>query len=314
MSSLPWRIIFFGTPAFAVPALESLMNGPDDVVAVVTQPDREQGRGRKPAPSAVKEAALRHRLALFQPEKIRGEAFWRQLESLRPDLFVVAAYGRILPGTVLDVPSHGAVNVHASILPRYRGAAPIAWAILRGEKTTGVTTMLMDEGMDTGDILLQEEVPIEADETAEGLRDKLAVLGAALLTKTLAKMKTGDLRPVPQDPSRATDAPVLKKEDGRIDWSKTAEEIGRQVRAFHPWPGAFTAFQGHRVKIQRGEAREGRRKDEAGTVVWTGADFIEVATGRGSYLIKEIQPEGKKRMTMREYLSGHAISVGTVFG
>jgi methionyl-tRNA formyltransferase len=218
-----------------------------------------------------------------------------------------------LPRSVLEIPKHGAVNVHASLLPKYRGAAPVVWAILNGEKRTGVTTMLLDEGMDSGDILLQAEIPIENDETGEMLRDRLALLGAQLLSKTLEKMKSDSIRPIPQDHSKATYAPPIKKEDGRVDWENGAEEIDRRVRAFNSWPGAFTKWGDLLLKIYKGEVREKVSSGKSGAVVWVGSDFIEVETGKGSYLLKEIQLEGKKRMAVREFLSGHRIPVGTVF-
>jgi methionyl-tRNA formyltransferase len=289
------------------------LEGPDEVVGVITQPDREKGRGRKMVISPIKELALQHGLTVLQPEKVKEEAFQEALSGLQPDLFVVVAYGQILPKPVLNIPKYGAVNVHASLLPGYRGAAPIAWAILKGEKVTGVTTMVMDEGMDTGDILLQTEVPIGDEETCENLHDRLGSLGAQLLLKTLEKMEAGNIRPIPQDHSKATYAPPLKKEDGHIDWRKGAAEIDRQVRAFNPWPGAFTKWGDRLLKIYRGEIRERTPAGKPGAVVWVGSDFIEVEAGKDSYLIEEIQLEGRKKMTIREFLSGHSISAGTVF-
>ena len=312
MSVPPWRIVFFGTPSFALPTLRGLLEGPDEVVGVVTQPDREKGRGRKMVISPIKELALQHGLTVLQPEKVKEEAFQEALSGLQPDLFVVVAYGQILPKPVLNIPKYGAVNVHASLLPGYRGAAPIAWAILKGEKVTGVTTMVMDEGMDTGDILLQTEVPIGDEETCENLHDRLGSLGAQLLLKTLEKMEAGNIRPIPQDHSKATYAPPLKKEDGHIDWRKGAAEIDRQVRAFNPWPGAFTKWGDRLLKIYRGEIRERTPAGKPGAVVWVGSDFIEVEAGKDSYLIEEIQLEGRKKMTIRDFLSGHSISAGTV--
>jgi methionyl-tRNA formyltransferase len=309
----PWRIIFFGTPNFAIPTLKYLLQGPDEVIAVVTQPDREKGRGRKVIPSPVKELCLQHGLTLLQPEKVREEAFQEKMRSLQPELFVVAAYGQILPKSLLKIPKHGAVNVHASLLPKYRGAAPIPWAILKGERLTGVTTMMMDEGMDTGDILLQIEIPIGEEETGETLHDRLALLGAQLLLETVRGMKAGNLHPIPQDHSKATYAPPLKKEDGRIDWSKEAKEIDRQVRAFNPWPGAFTEWNGQLLKIYRGEVRGKKSTGKAGIVAWVGLDFIEVETSKDFFLIKEVQLEGKRRMGVREFISGHPITVGTTF-
>ena len=312
MNGPPWRIIFFGTPSFALPALQSLLKGPDEVVGVVTQPDREKGRGRKIVISPVKELALQRGLTLLQPEKAKDEAFKEAVRGLRPDLIAVVAFGQILPKSILNIPRYGAVNVHASLLPRYRGAAPIAWAILKGENVTGVTTMVMDEGMDTGDILLQTEVPIGHEETCENLHDRLATLGAQLLSKTLEKMKAGEIRPIPQDHSKATYAPPLKKEDGHIHWEKEAGEIDRQIRAFNPWPGAFTKWGDRFLKVFGGEVRTRAPSGRPGEVVWVGSDFIEVETGKDSYLIEEVQLEGRKRMAIREFLSGHSISVGTV--
>ncbi|MDO9350785.1 MAG: methionyl-tRNA formyltransferase, partial [Deltaproteobacteria bacterium] len=235
-----WRIVFFGTPAFALPVLQNLFEGQEEVVGVVTQPDRERGRGRKKSPSPVKELSLKYGIAPHQPEKVKEGPFLKAIKGLAPDLFVVVAFGQILPKPLLEIPKFGAVNVHASLLPGYRGAAPIAWAILRGEKETGITTMLMDEGMDTGDILMQAEIPIEKEDTGETLQGKLSSLGGRLLMETVERMKAGALSPLPQDHSKATYAPPLKKEDGRIDWKRPAEEIDLKVRAFNSWPGAFT--------------------------------------------------------------------------
>jgi methionyl-tRNA formyltransferase len=261
----------------------------------------------------VKELALQRGVFLLQPEKVKEVSFQEALKDLKPDLFIVVAYGQILSKSLLTIPKYGAVNVHGSLLPKYRGAAPIAWAILKGEKETGVTTMMMDEGMDTGDLLLQSKVPIRKEETTETLHDRLASLGAQMLTETLKRMKTGEIQAIPQDHSKASYAPMLKKEDGSIDWTKEAEAIDRQVRAFHPWPGAYTRWQDRPLKIYRGEVGKGKKTGRAGTVLWVGADFIEVETGRDSYRINEVQPEGKRRMTVREFLSGHPVSIGTVF-
>jgi methionyl-tRNA formyltransferase len=312
LSNPSWRIVFFGTPSFALPSLETLIQGSDEVVAVVTQPDREKGRGRKVIASPVKELALQKGLSLLQPEKVKEASFEEKLKGFGADLFVVAAYGQILPKALLSLPKHGAMNVHASLLPKYRGSAPIARAILDGEKETGVTTILMDEGMDTGDILLQSEIRIHDDETTETLQDRLASLGARVLAETLEKMKRGEIRPTPQDHSKATYAPMLRKEDGHIHWTKEADEIDRQVRAFHPWPGAYTVWQGKMIKIYRGEVRQGKATGKPGTVLWVGTDFIEIETGKDSYLLKEVQPEGKRRMSVRDFLSGHPVSVGEV--
>ena len=306
-----WRIIFFGTPSFALPSLEALLQGPDDVVAVVTQPDRRKGRGLRIAPSPVKERAAMQGLPVFQPASVKEASFHQQMRDFRPDLFIVVAFGQILPKMFLDIPKHGAINVHGSLLPKYRGAAPIAWAILKGERVSGVTTMMMDEGMDTGDILLQSEVALGEKETFETLRDRLARRGAQLLVETVEGMKAGVLHPTPQDHSKATYAPSFKKDAGLIEWGKEAQEIDRMVRAFNPWPGAFTRWEGRILKVYEGEIREGHGEASEGTVVWVGSDFIEVATRRGVYRIRELQLEGGKKLRAKEFLSGHPIPVGT---
>ncbi len=310
----PWRIVFFGTPDFSVPTLKGLLEGPDQVVGVVTQPDRRKGRGQKVFPSPVKEVASERDVQIFQPERVREEVFQQQLRELRPDLFVVVAYGQILPKGLLEIPGHGSVNVHASLLPRYRGAAPIAWAILRGEEVTGVTTMMMDPGMDTGDILLQAETPIGEKETFATLHDRLALLGARLLSDTVAGLKTGSVSPKPQDSSKATYAPILKKEDGHIDWSNDAVYIDRLVRAFNPWPGAFSLWEERLLRIYAGEIRRREPEGKPGTLVWVGSDFLEVKTGKNTFLIREVQLEGGKRMIIRDFLLGHPLSVGTLLG
>jgi methionyl-tRNA formyltransferase len=307
----PWRIIFFGTPDFAVPTLDILLRGPDPVIAVVTQPDRRGGRGQRILRSPVKEVALERKIELLQPEDAKEDSFQERLCELEPDLFVVVAYGQILSQGILDIPRKGSVNVHASLLPRYRGAAPIPWVILRGEEVTGVTTMMMDRGMDTGDILLQVEAPIGEKETFETLHHRLALLGARLMSETLQGLKTGCVSPKPQDPSRASYAPMIKKEDGHIDWSRGAPEIDRLIRAFNPWPGAFSLWEGRLLRIYGGETRKGSSEGKPGTVIWVGSDFIEVKTGKDSFRIREVQLEGGKRMSTKDFLLGHPVSVGT---
>ena len=313
MSTSTWHIVFFGTPDFAVPALNVLLEGPDRVVTVVTQPDRGKGRGQRVIPSPVKKVALAHGLPSHQPDRVKDPSFQEEVKKLQPDLFVVVAYGQILPKSLLDVPKRGAINVHASLLPKYRGAAPISWALLKGEKVTGITTMMMDAGMDTGDILLQSEIPIGEGETFETLHDRLAELGAQLLKETIAGLKSEKITPVSQDHSGATYAPLIKKEDGRIDWSKDAEEIDRQVRAFNPWPGAYTQWEDRLLKVFGGEAQKGALQGENGSVNWVGTDVLEVKTGKGCYRIREVQLEGGKRLSARDFLQGHRVQVGTVF-
>ncbi len=308
------KIVFFGTPSFALPALKSLLEGPDPVIAVVTQPDRPKGRGRKVGPPPVKALALQAGVRVLQPERVKEAFFLETIRTLEPDLFVVVAYGQLLPKSLLIIPRHGAINVHASLLPKYRGAAPIPWAILRGEEVTGVTTMMMDEGLDTGDILLQAPISIGQTDTSETLHDRLAVLGAQLLRETVDGVKTGAILPKPQDHSQATYSPLIRKEEGWIDWKKGAIEIDRQVRAFSPWPGAYTRWQDKVLKIDKGSVRGNVSRGEPGGVLWVGSDFIEVATGKGCFLILDVQLEGGKRMGIRQFLSGHAIPVATTLG
>lgn len=252
-------------------------------------------------------------IMLLQPETLKDENFEKILNDLNLDLFVVVSYGQILPLKLLKIPKYGSINLHASLLPKYRGASPIAWAILNGDKVTGVTTMLMDEGMDTGSILLQREVIINDDDTLETLQNRLAQVGAQLLIETIKRIKDGSINPVAQDHSKASYAPLIMKEDGKIDWKRGVQEIDRKVRAFNPWPSAFTHFNGKLLKIFKGSVRKTQSKAEPGRIIWVSSDFIEVQTGDGSYLIKELQLEGKKRMSTRDFISGHPISIGSVF-
>ena len=306
------RIVFMGTPEFAVPSLRALIEVGENVVAIVTQPDKPRGRGKKLTPPPVREAALKHNIPVFQPEKIKDEPFITAISNFSPDVIAVVAYGKILPKAILDIPPKGCINVHASILPKYRGAAPINWAIINGEKETGITTMLLDEGMDTGDMLLTEKVEIRDDDTASSLHDRLKYIGADLLIKTIKGIKSETIRPIPQDDSQATYAPMLKKEDGRIDWTMKAEEIKNLIRGFFPWPGAYTRWDGKQIKIFKAEVEAGV-KEEPGTVINISTEGIFVATGKGILLIKELQPENKNRMTASEFIKGYRIVKGQIF-
>ncbi len=308
-----WRIVFFGTPEFAVPSLRTLLDGTDPVVAVVCQPDKPAGRGQRLTPPPVKELALRAGVPVLQPEKLRTPDFAATLRPLAPDLIVVAAYGKILPQAILDLPPHGCINVHASLLPKYRGAAPVQWAILRGETVTGVTIMQVNERMDAGDILLQRQTPIGADETYGELQTRLAELGAAALREAIVELHSSTLRRQPQREADATLAPMIRKEDGRIDWAASATSIARRVRAFNPWPSAFTDLDTRRLKIHRARATPTTATVTAGTVIAT-ADGIEVATGSGTLVIDELQLEGRKRLTAAEFIRGGAIRGGAVLG
>jgi methionyl-tRNA formyltransferase len=298
-----------GTPRFAVPILKALIESKDEVIAVVTQPDKPAGRGHKLTPPPVKELAERHGLLVLQPSKLKDPAFLGKLKELAPDIIVVAAYGKILPKEILDLPKHGCLNVHASLLPKFRGAAPINWAIISGEKETGITIMQMDEGMDTGDILLQEAVPIEPEETAGTLHDKLSSLGARLIVEALDLLREGKLVPRKQPEEGVSYAPILKKEDGWIDFSRPAEELACLIRGLDPWPSAYTSFRGKRLKVFSPQVIEEVTKAPAGTIVGLKGGLI-VATRRGLLRIKELQPEGKRRMSAEEFIRGYRPEIG----
>lgn len=309
------RIVFMGTPEFAVPSLDALLHSPDDVVGVVTQPDRPKGRGQELALSPVKLVAQRAQIPILQPLKMKDPAFLEALQAWQPDLIVVAAFGRILPKIILDLPLKGCVNVHASLLPKYRGAGPIQWAVINGERETGITTMLMDEGMDTGAILLQESVPIAADDTAGSLSVKLAAVGGRLLIETLRRLKEGRLAPYPQDSSQASMAPLLKKEDGLLDWSLPAAAIANRVRGLSPWPGAYTYLGADRWIVWKAQALD--RSAPAvlpGTIVEAAKEGLLVATGSGALRMTEVQPANSRRMSVAQYLAGHALEPGLRFG
>ena len=305
-----YRVVFFGTPEFAVPSLQALVDGPDQVVGVVCQPDRPAGRGQHVQPPPIKQLALRHGLPIVQPSKLRSEEFPVQLRAWAPDLAIVAAYGRILPTSILAVPSLGCINVHASLLPAYRGAAPIQWALLRGEQTTGVTIMGMNERMDEGDMLLQRATAIEPGETYGALQQRLAVLGAAALMDALAALHAGTLRATPQDHAAATYAPMIRKADGAIDWTQPAQAIADKVRAFNPWPSAHTTWDGKMLKIHRARAVSRTLDRSPGTIVAVG-DTLDVATGAGILAIDELQLEGRKRMPAAVFVRGASPPVGS---
>jgi methionyl-tRNA formyltransferase len=310
------RIVFLGSGRFAIPSLEALLEAGHDVVAVVTQPDREKGRGQQLAPPPVKPVAGGRGLRVLQPRRVREPEAVAALEELRPDLQVVVAYGQILPRRVIDIAPRGTVNVHASLLPRYRGAAPIQWAIARGETTTGVTTMLIDEGLDTGPILLAREAPIGPDETAAELEPRLAALGGQLLVETVAGLADGRLQPTPQDHAKATLAPLLKKEDGTLDWSLSAHEIACRVRGFHPWPGCFTTIGGRVLKVLRAQAcTVPEAPGEApGTILEVGGAGVAVRCGGATALrLLEVQPESRRAMAAQAFASGARLLPGQRF-
>jgi len=310
------RIVFLGSGRFAIPSLEALLEAGHEVVGVVTQPDREKGRGQQLAPPPVKPVAERRGLRVLQPRRVREPEAIAALEELRPELQVVVAYGQILPRQVIDIAPRGTVNVHASLLPRYRGAAPIQWAIARGETTTGVTTMLIDEGLDTGPTLLARETAIGADETAADLEPRLAVLGGQLLVETVAALAAGRLQPTPQDHAKATLAPLLKKEDGNVDWSWPAGQIACRVRGFHPWPGCFTRIGERALKVLRAQACAipTRPGQEPGTILEIGPAGVAVRCGGDTVLrLLEVQPESRRAMTALAFASGARLAPGQRF-
>ena len=302
-----------GTPDFAVPAFHALHRSPYDLKLVVTQPDRPRGRGRRFTPPPVKQAATALNYDVLQPGNVRDPEFMDLLKCIAPDFLVVVAFGQILPAAILAMARHGAINVHASLLPKYRGPAPIQWAIMRGETQTGVTTMLMDTGVDTGDILLRAETPISAEDTSASLHDRLADMGADLLLSTIRGMETGDVLPQAQNHAKATFAPMLRKEDGRIRWKQSARSIDAQIRAMTPWPGAFCFFQDKRYKIHRARAISGVSISPLGSVVPGFPDELRIATGEGVLSILEIQGESGKRLPVSEFLRGNPIALGAAF-
>lgn len=304
-------LIFFGTPQFAVPSLKALIDEKEDIALVVTQPDRVKGRGHMLSSPPVKYLALSYGLKVLQPAKIKNEDFYNELRSIAPEFIIVVAYGKILPEDILNMPKFGCINVHASLLPKYRGAAPIQWALINGERVTGVTTMLMDEGLDTGDILLRSELEIKDDDNSETLFKKLSELGAKTLIDTIKGMREGKIKPVPQT-GQTSYAPPLKKGDGKIDWNMTADDLFNFVRGMYPWPSAFCYFNGERIKIIRSHKSEFGSQKEAvpGRVVKASDGEMIVETGKGFLSIEELQPEGKKVMSAKAFLAGRKLKEG----
>ncbi|MFA5515810.1 MAG: methionyl-tRNA formyltransferase [Desulfuromonadales bacterium] len=303
------RTVFMGTPEFSLPTFEGLLAAQVRLVAVFSQPDRPKGRGNQLAAPPVKELALQHGIPVFQPAKLRQPSAVEQLRQLAPDLIVVVAFGQILPQSVLEIPRYGCINVHASLLPRYRGASPINKAILEGETVAGVTTMLMEAGLDTGPMLVKKSTPIGAAETAGELSDRLALLGREAMEETLSRLCAGTLRPEVQDDTQSSYAPMLQKEDGRIDWRRSAAAIHNQVRGLDPWPGAFTFLDGELLKIARTAAEPGN--GPPGAVLEAGKDGLRIACGEGTLRIGALQLPGKKRLAAEEFLRGRPVPLGT---
>lgn len=304
------RIVFMGTPDFAVPTLEALCDSTHEIVGVFTQPDKPRGRKQELTPPEVKTCAVAHNLSVYQPASLRTDEAYAALCALEPDIIIVAAYGKILPQNIIELPRYGCVNVHASLLPKYRGAAPIQWSVLNGEPQTGVTIMQMDVGLDTGDILLQQAIPIEIDDTAESMFDKLAVLGAQMMRDALPLIERGELTPVKQDDALATYSPMIDKSLCEIDWSLPAQQVHDHVRGLYSWPIAHTQYHNRKLRVFRTHMASGSGKP--GEVI--SLSPLTVACSEGAVVIEELQLEGKKRMDSAGFLLGHRIEIGDFLG
>lgn len=308
------KLVYVGTSAFAIPALQAVIASPHHVLAVITQPDRPAGRGRAPTPPPIALCARQHGLPVWQPSRLNDPEFLDPLTALQPDLMVVAAYGKLIPPAILQLPRRGCINIHPSLLPKYRGAAPINWAILHGDATTGISIIEMVEAMDAGDILLQMETPIAPEETAAALHDRLAQCSASLLLDTIAGLAAGTITPHPQDKSRVTLAPKLSKEQGRIDWQQPATTIINQIRGLQPWPGTYTQYRSQLLKIWAAEiwdAPEAPRGGHPGEIIGL-TRSIQVATGTETLCLTEVQLEGKQRLRSEDFLRGYPITMGEV--
>jgi len=308
------RLLFMGTPDFAATILQDLLQTEHEILGVVTQPDKQKGRGHELSYSPVKELALQHGLTVYQPTKVKEEAFLQMVRELAPEVIVVAAFGQILPKVFLDIPCNGCINVHASLLPKYRGAAPIQYSILDGEEETGITIMHMDVGIDTGDIILQAKLSIEPEETGGSLFNKLAVLGGGLLIEALEKIKNKTAERIPQDNEKASYVKMISKEMGKIDFIQPAIQIERLIRGLNPWPTAYTFLEGKTLKLWKAEVKQESYDAVPGEVVALNKDSIAVKTGEGILIIKELQLEGKKRMPADAFLRGCGIQIGTKLG
>jgi methionyl-tRNA formyltransferase len=309
-----YRIVFMGTPLFAVPALDALHESRHHILKIVTQPDRPKGRGRKIAPPPVKERALQLGYEVFQPETIKSTTAYKYISSSEADIFIVIAFGQIIPKALLELPEKGAINLHASLLPKYRGPAPIQWAIINGEKETGVTTMCLDEGMDTGDILLSSTIGISPEDTSASLHDKLAKEGAQLILETIDRLADNSVSAEHQDPLRASYAPLLSKKDGHIDWTRPAAALENLIRGVTPWPGAYTFCGDMRLKILKATHMNIETPHAPGTVLVSFPDELRIATGEGVLLIHEIQGASGKCLCTKDFLCGCTIEPGTVLG
>ncbi len=306
------KIVFMGTPDFAVRSLETLIHSKHEVIGVVTQPDKPKGRGKTIQMTPVKELALEHGIPVFQPKRIRNEEAIAHVKEWNPDVIVVAAFGQLLPKEIIDMPQYGCLNIHASLLPKYRGASPIQQAVINGEKESGVTIMKMDEGLDTGDMLKKKSVLLDEKETGESLHDKLALLGGPLMLEVLEELEKGTAVLTPQKDEESSYAKMLKKDMGHIDWEKPATVIECLIRGLNSWPSAYTGFEGKTLKIWNADVVEENSEYNPGTIVRTEKDAVFVQTGEGLLKLKEVQLEGKKRMDMAAFLRGYHMDRGTI--
>ena len=308
------KIVFMGTPEFAIPSIQKIHNSSHSILSLVTQPDRPKGRGQKQIGPPIKSFAVENNIPVLQPEKVNTEDFISSLLKNKPDYIIVVAFGQILGETFLKIPKQFCINLHSSLLPKYRGAAPINRAILNGDTVSGVTTMIMDKGMDTGDILLTKEIPVELNDDAKSLHDKLAKEGSDLVLETLLRLEKNDLLPVPQNSDLASYAPKLKKEESLVDWERDAKSIFNKIRGLTPWPGTHTLYNGKRLGILKGEVLSGDPADRPGYVERITDSGIEVGTGEKRLKITELKPEGKKSMSVKSFLSGYKINRGEKLG
>ncbi len=298
-----YKIIFIGTPDFSISSLNKLIKENYNIIAIITQPDKKVGRKQEITHSPVKKVALKHNIPLLQPQKIKN--IYKEIKDLKPDLIITAAYGQIIPKNILKIPKFGCINIHGSLLPKYRGASPIQYAILKGDKKTGITVMEMDEKMDEGDIISQKSIKIESNDTASSLHDKLSILGADLLIETLPKILNKKSKYTPQDHNKTTYTKILKREDGKINWNKEAIEIERKIRAFYPWPGTYTKFGTKKLKIIEVKFSEINKKLESGIPFETKSKNLAVKCGKNSLILEKVQLEGKNTVSGKEFLRGH---------
>ncbi len=313
------KVLFMGTPDFAVATLDQLIKSRHEVIGVVTQPDKQKGRGHAVSLSPVKELALQYQVPVYQPLKVKEPEFLEVLRAMEPEVIVVAAFGQLLPKALLDIPAYGCINVHGSLLPKYRGAAPIQYSIIDGEKETGITIMYMDVGIDTGDMILQAVLPIAPKETGGSLFDKMAILGAELLLEALDKIEAGTAVRIPQDNEKATYVKMLDKDMGRLDFTQSAIRLERLIRGLNPWPSAYTILDGKTLKLWQADVEPinqaaGMKAKNPGEIIELRRDSIVVATGEGVLVIREVQLEGKKRMAAEAFLRGYPLSIGTILG